>query len=142
MPIFVSPAICGGVLAFVRSGFVNLSGGNIDNVGYGYGWSRTAVSTTNARYLAINPTAVYPSYSASCWIGLPLRCLYPGSAYSQWNRHPHGWVLPEYAIIRAWILHPWELQVAYEVVLQLLDVLAEKDREVALPKLPRRAREA
>lgn len=68
-------------LAFVRSGYVRLYTGSVDNVGdEGDGWSRTAVSTTNARYLGLSPTVVGPSSSTYRWVGLPLRCLYPGSA--------------------------------------------------------------
>ena len=63
-----------GVLIFVLSGNVNIDGGNVWGVGsHGYGWSRTAVSSTNARYLDINPTDVNPSNSTARWVGLPLR---------------------------------------------------------------------
>ena len=68
-------------MAFVRSGWVNVDAGAMWYVGSnGYGWSRTAVSATNARYLFLRPTNVSPSDSTSRWVGLPLRCLYPDSA--------------------------------------------------------------
>ena len=69
------------LLAFVRSGYISLTGGGVSNVGfYGYGWSRTAVSSTYAYNLYMNPIDVYPSYSSNRYNGFLLRCLYPGSA--------------------------------------------------------------
>ena len=69
-------------LAFVRSGYVNLNNGYVDNVGSnGYNWSRTASSSTGARNLNFSTTGVSPSaYSSRYlgfslrWLGLPVRC--------------------------------------------------------------------
>lgn len=64
-------------LAFVRSGWVNVSTsyeGGVRNVGNnGYGWSRTAQSSTNAYHLNFNPTNVNPSNNSNRWAGFPLR---------------------------------------------------------------------
>jgi len=60
-------------LAFVRSGYVNLPGGNINNVGNnGYDWSRTASSTTNAYRLNFNPTGLNMNAENRYW-GFSLR---------------------------------------------------------------------
>ena len=68
-------------LAFVRSGWANIDGGAMGNVGqYGYYWSRTSISTTSAYGLAFNPSNVYPSGNYVRRDGFSLRCLYPGSA--------------------------------------------------------------
>ncbi len=64
-------------LAFVRSGWVNLSTeyeGRVRNFGNnGNYWARTAVSDTNGRYLNFNPTNVNPSNSWGRYGGFPLR---------------------------------------------------------------------
>ena len=67
--------------AFVRSGYVALSGGKAYVVGRDlYGWSRVASSASVTYNVGVNPTEVYPSNNAgSRWYGLPLRCLYLGS---------------------------------------------------------------
>ena len=66
-------------LAFVRSGWVNVESGAVWYVGNsGYGWSRTAKSSTTAYFLGMNPTVVDPSGNNHRWVSLPLRCLYPG----------------------------------------------------------------
>ena len=68
-------------LAFVRSGYVNLSGGYVYNVGNGgYYWSRTASSSTGARYLYFGPTGVNPSGYNYRYYGLSLRWLYQAKA--------------------------------------------------------------
>ena len=44
------------------------------NVGNnGYGWSRTAKSSTTAYFLNMNPTDVNPSNNNHRWVSLPLR---------------------------------------------------------------------
>jgi len=68
-------------LAFVRSGYISLTGGGVSNVGfYGYGWSRTAFSSSYAYYLDFYTTGVNPSSYSYRYLGRSLRCLYPGSA--------------------------------------------------------------
>ena len=63
-------------LAFVRSGYVNLIGGEAYNVGHGlYGWSRVTRSLANAYNLGVNPTNVGPSKYGSRYHGFPLRWL-------------------------------------------------------------------
>ncbi len=68
-------------LAFVRSGYVNLGGGNINNVGNnGYGWSSTAISTSLAYRWRWTPTSVSTEGDPSRFYGfpsaevLPVRC--------------------------------------------------------------------
>ena len=75
-----------GALAFVRSGWVSY--GVAEALGsYGRVWSRTSATlsgTTPYSYslvfhaTAIMPSGNYPYYHR--YHGLPLRCLYPGSA--------------------------------------------------------------
>ena len=77
---FFASGVCafgiGVLLAFVRSGNVNVNDGKVYNVGNsGYGRSRTASSSTNAYYLNFNPTDVNPSNNNHRWYGFPLRCL-------------------------------------------------------------------
>ena len=68
-------------LAFVRSGVVWPGDGQVGYVSYyGYSWSRTSESSTDAYYLSFGTTNVNPSYSSVRFYGRPLRCLYPGSA--------------------------------------------------------------
>lgn len=63
-------------LAFVRSDAVRLVEGSVRYAGNnGYGWSRTANSSTNAYYLDMNPTNVNPSNNTNRYYGFPLRCL-------------------------------------------------------------------
>lgn len=62
------------MLAFVRSGNVNVNDGKVYYVGErGYGWSRTAKSDTNAYDLYFNTTGVNPSNDYGRWVGRPLR---------------------------------------------------------------------
>ena len=62
-------------LAFVRSGSIGLSGGQIWYVGeYSFGWARTVYSPTFAYYLNADATVVNPSVSSARYNGLPLRC--------------------------------------------------------------------
>lgn len=72
-------------VAFVRSGWVNVSAGYMDSSDWDLGdyWSRTAGSATNAYYLNFYPgigssSDVDPSTSSSRFSGFPLRCLYLG----------------------------------------------------------------
>lgn len=59
-------------LAFVRSGYVNVSDSKVHGISYsGYGRSRTASSSTSAYYLGMNPTFVDPSYDNPRWYGFP-----------------------------------------------------------------------
>ena len=68
-------------LAFVRSGWAYIDGGAMYNVGqYGFYWSRTSKSATNAYDLYIYTTSVYPSNDCVRRDGFSLRCLYAGSA--------------------------------------------------------------
>ena len=68
-------------LDFVRSGYVYLSNGYANGVGSnGFTWSRTAISSTVARYLGFATTSVNPSDYYDRYRGFSLRCLYPGSA--------------------------------------------------------------
>ena len=71
-------------LAFVRSGNVNINDGRLYIGGWstgdgqvapahGYGWSRTAKSSTNAYNLNFNTTGVNPSNNNNRWNGFPLR---------------------------------------------------------------------
>lgn len=75
--LLLSPLHSDFTLAFVRSGWVNVStsnSGGVRNVGEnGNGWSRTANSSTNAYNLNFNPTGVNPSNNSNRWAGLPLR---------------------------------------------------------------------
>ena len=69
-------------LAFVRSGHVNLDFGFALDVGEG-GLSRSRTASnypTYAYYLYFAPTGVASSGSDNRDHGIPLRCLYPGSA--------------------------------------------------------------
>ena len=75
----VSPSATSNIisppLAFVRSGYVNLIGGEAYNVGHGlYGWSRVSGSAADAYDLSVTPTVVHPSGSNSRWVAFPLRC--------------------------------------------------------------------
>ena len=78
-------------LAFVRSGYVNVNNGNVNNVGNEATLrSRTSVSTTNAYILNSNPTTVNPSNSAVRYNGRPLRCrLCPCGADLLATKKPH-----------------------------------------------------
>jgi hypothetical protein len=68
-------------MAFVRSGYVNITIGQAGIIGGNvYVRSRTASKDTNAYILASAISMVYPSYSDVRFYGFPLRCLYPGSA--------------------------------------------------------------
>jgi hypothetical protein len=61
-------------LAFVRSGWANINGGNINNTGYnGDYWSRTAYSSDNGYHLNMNPTNVNPSNNWGRYGGFSLR---------------------------------------------------------------------
>ena len=69
------------IVAFVRSGYVNLDGGQARFAGEnGYGWLRTAGSSSYAYGLYMTTTSVNPSGSSIRWYAFPLHCLYPGSA--------------------------------------------------------------
>ncbi len=64
------------VLAFVRSGWVNLGTDYSYRANFGNNgnyWSRTAVSDANGRYLNFNPTNVNPSNSWNRYGGFSLR---------------------------------------------------------------------
>lgn len=68
-------------LAFVRSGYVRLNYGYAQYVGGSGGlWSRAANSSYYAYSLYFYTTGTNPSYDNTRYFGLPLRCLYPGSA--------------------------------------------------------------
>ena len=61
-------------LAFVRSGNVNINDGRVNYVGeWGWDWSRTSKSSTNAYNLNMNPTGVNPSNNNNRYHGFPLR---------------------------------------------------------------------
>jgi len=61
-------------LAFVRSGHVYLGNGYVDNVGsYGYSWSRTSRSSTDAYFLSFGTSYVGPSSNYNRYVGRPLR---------------------------------------------------------------------
>lgn len=67
-------------LAFVRSGYMDLSAGYINYIGHGGdAWSHTSYSSTNARNLNFDTTSVNPSDNNNRYNGFPLRCLYPGN---------------------------------------------------------------
>lgn len=67
-------------LAFVRNGFVYVNDGRVYYVGENGGdWSRTS-SDGAAWYLDFGPLNVNSSNNWVRWLGIPLRCLYPGSA--------------------------------------------------------------
>lgn len=73
--------VCRLDLAFVRSGYVNLNNGNVNNVGNEATLrSRTSVSATNAYNLNSNPTDVNPSNSGVRYNGRPLRWRCPCGA--------------------------------------------------------------
>ncbi len=70
-------------LAFVRSGWVNVGTeyeGVVRVIGYhGYGWARTAESSTYAYRLNANPTYIGPLDYVDRWYGFSLRCHWPES---------------------------------------------------------------
>ncbi len=62
-------------LAFVRSGSVNMGDGRVYFVGvWGWDWSRTSRSSTNAYYLQFGVSDIYPSGNDNRWVGFSLRC--------------------------------------------------------------------
>lgn len=63
-------------MAFVRSGYMHLANGYVNNTGYnGDYWTRTAYSAANAYNLNMNPTNVNPSNNWNRYGGFSLRCL-------------------------------------------------------------------
>ena len=67
-------------LAFVRSGYVHLDHSRSYFVGaHIYGWSHVSLSITDAYYLRITSTDIYPLGTGDRWNGFPLRCLYNGN---------------------------------------------------------------
>ena len=68
-------------LAFVRSGYVDLYDGRVNDTGYeGDVWSRTSYSSTGARTLYFYTTNVGPSDDYNRYLGFSLRCLYQAKA--------------------------------------------------------------
>jgi len=74
-------------LAFVHSGYINISAGSINNVSNnGYFWSQTAKSSTDAYTLYFYPTEVTPSGNGNRWLSRSLRCLYPNASHQKGDK--------------------------------------------------------
>ncbi len=65
-------------LAFVRSGNVNINDGRVNYVGeWGWDWSRTSRSSTNAYNLQFGVSDINPSNNNNRWNGFSLRWGWP-----------------------------------------------------------------
>ena len=67
-------------LAFVRSGYVNVSDGKMYHLSErGFNWSATSKTAYNIYILWIEVVGINTLGNSSRWNGFPLRCLYLGS---------------------------------------------------------------